>query len=239
MGHKAYECTNLKVAAVKTVVTDEPASDPETAWFSGRYDDYSNSLANHKLTASGLRVGVITNKTHSTITSQSFSPNFKCPIKAIESHSTITSQSFSPNIKCPITESLHPDTTWPDQVRKDDHNQTSITNDRDGDRPHLSRNIPDGYKLRTRTTATGSIRETLVSIASIQRRRERKKLQQIPKTVDKIQLAHPDKAMLFTSNYLKVPLEVLGDTGASANVTSRDIANKTNDTNILRKWHER
>jgi Zn-dependent metalloprotease len=98
---------------------------------------------------------------------------------------------------------------------------------RSSDETHMSRHIPAGYKLRSRTTTSGTIRESLVSIASIQRRKSIKKAKQVPEKVDKIRIAHPDRAMIFHSNTENIIVEVLGDTGASANVTSKAIAIKT------------
>jgi hypothetical protein len=95
------------------------------------------------------------------------------------------------------------------------------------DNPHISRSIPEGYKLRSRVTKSGTIRESLVAIASIQRRRVNKKLRYQPEPVDKIQIAPSDRAMIFNSNRENIIVEVLGDTGASANVTSKAIAIKT------------
>jgi hypothetical protein len=96
------------------------------------------------------------------------------------------------------------------------------------DNPHISRSIPEGYKLRSRVTKSGTIRESLVAIASIQRRRMNKKRRQQPEPVDKSQLAHPEQSMLFNTDPIdKIRLQMLGDTGASANVTSRTIAVQT------------
>jgi hypothetical protein len=50
----------------------------------------------------------------------------------------------------------------------------------------------------------------------------------IPKRVENIKLAHPGQAMIFLSTLNNISLDVLGDTGASANVTSRSIALRTN-----------